>query len=385
MRIGHYQPGIWHQGGISSYVQRVAQGQRAQGHDVFFFDRVPTPPLAKDRPDTAPIVIDSIDALFRKAAELQLDVLNVHGPLDDLPEDHVPTVRTLHGHEPYCPSGSQHLKRSGQPCKRVYSATGCLHGHFIGRCGSIRPQNLMRAFRQTQVEQRVLPQITTITVSRFLKERMVQAGYPEDRIHVLHSPAPAVEEPFQPPPDGLPRFAFVGRIVPQKGLDVLLRGMTQVPDDVQLDVVGDGYVAGEMHALVQELGLSPRVTFHGWCESKRVKTLMQNARALVFPSTWHEPAGLVTLEAAAMGRPVIASRAGGIPEYALDDFALLAPPGDEKALAGHVRQLANDRTRAERMGRAGREVAREMFAEEDFFQKLEVIYMKAIQKERALV
>ena len=67
---------------------------------------------------------------------------------------------------------------------------------------------------------------------------------------------------------------------------------------------------------------------------------MREARAVVFPSVWHEPAGLITLEAAALGRPVIASAVGGIPEYATDAFALRVPPRDVDGLAHAMSQLA---------------------------------------------
>jgi glycosyltransferase involved in cell wall biosynthesis len=93
---------------------------------------------------------------------------------------------------------------------------------------------------------------------------------------------------------------------------------------------------------------------------------MRRARAVVFPSLWHEPAGLVTLEAAAAGRPVIASAVGGIPEYATDAFAERVPPGDAEQLAARIDELARAPERAERMGRRARRVAREQFSMESF-------------------
>jgi glycosyltransferase involved in cell wall biosynthesis len=385
MRIGHYKPALGNQGGKSSYVHRVSEAQAEAGHDVYLLDPCPTPAHMEAQTGASLAVLRSADALFEKAADLQLHVLNLHTPVRSLPEAHVPTVRVLHGHTPYCPSGSQHWKRWDRPCSRTYGTLGCLWGHFVDRCGSIRPQNLQRVFQRTKTEQRVLPQITTITVSRFLKQRMVRAGYPRDRIRVVHSPGPAAKGDFQPPPEGPARFAFVGRIVPQKGLAVLLQAMTHVPQEVHLDVAGDGDLAEEMKELARELGLSDRVAFHGWCTEDEVKTLMHRARAAVFPSTWHEPAGLVSLEAAAYGRPVIASRVGGIPEYATDEYALHVPPNDAERLADRITTLARDRERAERMGRAGRRVARSRFAMPDFLERLDAIYEGVISRESPVV
>ena len=89
---------------------------------------------------------------------------------------------------------------------------------------------------------------------------------------------------------------------------------------------------------------------------------------------------LVTLETAAQGRPVIASRVGGIPEYATDAFAQLVPPNDVEALANRITTLAEDRERAERMGRPGRRVANLRFAMSDFIDELDKLYRQIIEK-----
>ena len=132
--------------------------------------------------------------------------------------------------------------------------------------------------------------------------------------------------------------------------------------DVRLDVAGEGLARKEMQCLAEKLGLSDKVTFHGWVPPETAKKLVEAARAVVFPSLWHEPAGLVTLEAAAYGRPVIASRVGGIPEYAHEDYSMLVEPNDVSGLASAIEQLATDRALAETMGQRGREaVEREFF------------------------
>src|SRR5262249_7230667 len=146
-----------------------------------------------------PIVVRDDHELFQRGQELQLDVLHTHCPVSVLPAGHVPTVRSLHGHSPYCPSGSRFLKRLGQPCDRAYSLGGCLLGHLADRCGSVRPLSMYAGFARTWQEMRVLPQLLVITDSRFLKEQMVRSGYPEDRIFPLRLPPPEVGE-ITPPP-----------------------------------------------------------------------------------------------------------------------------------------------------------------------------------------
>ena len=123
-----------------------------------------------------------------------------------------------------------------------------------------------------------------------------------------------------------------------------------------------------------DLGIDQQVTFHGWCETAKVKDLILQSRAVVVPSIWHEPAGLVTLEAAAAGRAVIASRVGGIPEYADSSFARLVPPNDIPALADELTFFATTPARATEMGRAGLECARTTFSMRSFLNKMHGLY-----------
>jgi len=95
---------------------------------------------------------------------------------------------------------------------------------------------------------------------------------------------------------------------------------------------------------------------------------------VVVPSVWHEPAGLVTLEAAALGRPVVASEVGGIPEYALDAFSLRVPPRDIDALAEAIGHLARNAEQAETMGRRGYGLAQSEFAMDRFLRRLDALY-----------
>jgi glycosyltransferase involved in cell wall biosynthesis len=132
-----------------------------------------------------------------------------------------------------------------------------------------------------------------------------------------------------------------------------------------------------MEELACQLGIENRVIFHGWVDSERVPSLIRDARAVVFPSVWHEPAGLVGLEASANGRALIASRVGGIPEYTEDDSAILIPPGDVNALADAIARLARHPEQAQRMGERGHQLTRSRFSMEHFLRHLESFYEEA--------
>ena len=149
MRIGHYAPQLWAPGGIATYVRRLGVAQADHGHEVFYLSRDATG--TDERVGKTRRVAGDAD-LFRQATVLDLDVLHLHKSVTVLPDDRVPTVRTMHGHQGSCPSASRYLARTGRPCNRVPSLGGCLVGHVLDRCGSVRPRQLAANFARLRHE-----------------------------------------------------------------------------------------------------------------------------------------------------------------------------------------------------------------------------------------
>lgn len=167
-----------------------------------------------------------------------------------------------------------------------------------------------------------------------------------------------------------------GYFITEKGFSYLLKAMArarEVRDDVHLILVGDGPVEAELKAEADRLKLQDRVHFAGLRHD--VDRFMSASDAVIVPSIWQEPAGLVVVEAMATGRPVIASRVGGIPEY-LDEQAcgLLVPPRDEAALADSILELLNHPELSESMGKAGRRRAERFFSMEKWVDDTIAIY-----------
>jgi glycosyltransferase involved in cell wall biosynthesis len=227
---------------------------------------------------------------------------------------------------------------------------------------------------------RVLRDVQAITNSQFLKEQMILSGYAENLINVVYHPAPHLPKYVAPPQENIPRFLFLGRIVPQKGLDWLLHSLGKVTLPVHLDIAGDGYQESEMRLLSQRLKLTDKVTFYGWVNEAKTFQLLQSARALIFPSLWHEPAGLVSLEAAAAGRSVIASRVGGIPEYiAQQQHILLVKPNDIESLAHKIETLALNWSLAKQLGEEGRKMVQDRFSMKQHLEQIMQLYKLAAQ------
>lgn len=140
------------------------------------------------------------------------------------------------------------------------------------------------------------------------------------------------------------RLLYVGRVDDRKGLDTAIRAVARLEAPTSLDIVGKGdevYLA-QLRRLVASLGIEDRVTFSS-ADRAQLADRYRSADALVFPSTWTEPFGLVPVEAMACATPVLATGVGGSGEFLADGVnCLLFPPGDDEALAAAVRRLAGD-------------------------------------------
>ena len=167
----------------------------------------------------------------------------------------------------------------------------------------------------------------------------------------------------------------VGQLIPEKGIDVLLRALALLPPLATVWVVGEGAHAPALQALAAELGVADRTRFLG--PQSNVSPFMQAADCLVCPSVWAEAAGLVNLEGQASGLPVVASRIGGIPEYVADGrTGLLFPPGDHVRLAAQLRRLIEDEGLLQEFGRAARTHAVEHFSADARLKEHLALYEK---------
>jgi glycogen(starch) synthase len=140
------------------------------------------------------------------------------------------------------------------------------------------------------------------------------------------------------------RLLFVGRIDERKGIETLVRALPLLPAEATVELLGQGD-AGEvarLRTIADELGVARRVSF-GSCDRAELSARYTAADAVVFPSTWDEPFGLVPVEAMACATPVVASGTGGSAEFLVDRVnCLLFRAGDETALAEALRLLAGD-------------------------------------------
>jgi colanic acid/amylovoran biosynthesis glycosyltransferase len=230
-----------------------------------------------------------------------------------------------------------------------------------------------------------------LCASEFIRRRLLETGFPESRTHTHYigvdcqiiRPRETFEE--------RPLILHVARLVEVKGTRYLLKAFATVArkhDNVQLLIIGDGTLRQSLQALAASLGMSDRVQFLGARPHAEVLSWMRKAAMLTLPgirttSGREEGLGMVLLEAAATGLPIIGSRVGGIPECILDGrTGFLVPERDESALALRMSELLENPAKRHQMGAAGRALVETRFNIDRQTATLENFYDSLLGAER---
>ncbi len=211
----------------------------------------------------------------------------------------------------------------------------------------------------------------------------------DDRITVVPNGLACDDRSLAPPaqvraelniPADAPLVVCVARLEPEKDIPTLLAAMQTVRETVptaQALVVGDGSQRQALEAQVEERGLAATVHLAGFREDARA--VIRAGDVFVLPSR-AEPFGLVLLEAMALGRPVIATRAGGPCEIVADgETGRLVPPGDPDALASALSALLTEPETRRRLGANGLRRYRERYTAERMAEDAVTVYRRALQ------
>lgn len=245
-----------------------------------------------------------------------------------------------------------HLRRPAIVHTHLFGAD--MWGRVAAICAGIRIRisTEHNVNREHGIAKRLLKQVFSMVTTWFIavsdavkQSMMIEEGIPKKKISVIRNgiqlakviPRPAVA--FSTPI----RLLVVGRLVEQKGVDVLLRALAQVNESWFLQIAGSGEKETEWKALAETLGLSPRIRWLGQYDD--VPALIATSDIFCFPSRW-EGLGLSLLEAAAAGLPILASDLPVFHEIIPQDEAEFAISGDVESFVHALHLLMADSKRA---------------------------------------
>jgi glycosyltransferase involved in cell wall biosynthesis len=178
----------------------------------------------------------------------------------------------------------------------------------------------------------------------FARERALELGLDPERTRVL--PLGVLREPARARAAGpRRRFGFIGTLAPHKGAHVIVEAFRRLAAaDASLEIHGSEAVQPAYVAdLKRRAEGDARIRFHGGFAEGEQDRVLAGIDVLVLPSLWWENSPLTVLEALGAGRPVLASRTGGVPELVADGAGVLVPPGDVAALHDALAAVAAGR------------------------------------------
>jgi glycosyltransferase involved in cell wall biosynthesis len=224
-----------------------------------------------------------------------------------------------------------------------------------------------------------------ICVSEAVKRQHFEVGLPEELLTVI--PDFVDCRHFDPgsagprDPAGPPTMLIMGQLSADKGHRVLLDAMHDVigrAPEARLRIAGRGEEEPRLRAQAGALGLAGRVEFTGFLND--VRGALAQADVFVQPSLW-EGLGLAVLEAMAMGKPVVVSDAGGLPESVVEgETGLVVRAGDAGALGEAILFLIRNPDRAREMGEAGRRRAVEVYDRPRIVERILALYEEVLSE-----
>lgn len=374
-----------HKGGEDSVFLAEGNLLRENGHEVLEYTK------SNDSIKQHGSIRVAIDAIWSNQSYKELrntfrdskpDVVHVHNYTPRISPaifhaahaENVPIVQTLHNFRMVCVDGM--LMRNGAICEKCVEKRvkwpGVMHGCYRNsRLASATVASLLSIHHALGTWHNKVTRYITLT--NFQRNKMITAGYPAERLVVKPNFCPDSEMGAASSADRN-RGMFVGRLSPEKGIDILVdaAGKCSTP----IDLVGSGPKLEDVQAAAPD-----NLHVHGYVSDEDMRGVQETALFLVLPSIVYEGFPMVIPEAFSMGIPIIASRHGGMQEIIEDGVTgLHFTPGDGNDLAAKIKWASDNPEKMREFGRNARHVYETKFSPTQNLDILTGIYRDAIEE-----
>jgi glycosyltransferase involved in cell wall biosynthesis len=217
-----------------------------------------------------------------------------------------------------------------------------------------------------------------IAVSKFNFQKHSLKESLKDKLVHLYNFFPGLEE-TKPNPIKGNYFLYYGRLSNEKGLNTLISAFSKLDDRFQLKVIGTGPLKEDLEVTVKNLGVN-NIEFHGYKNGDELNQLIKNSSFVIVPSEWYENNPLTIVEGYSMGKPVIGSNAGGIPELISDNNTgyLFEMSNLNSLIQKIVSAQSLNQLEYDNMSKKARQFADHHFSDEVHYKKLIDIYKEML-------
>lgn len=292
----------------------------------------------------------------------------------------VPVAMTLRDVRMMCPAGTLRLNAESY-CQKELCVGGSALNCVTHRCynKSLSQSVLVTAEFQFRKFQGLFNTVSRfITPSQALADLGIRAGVPAEKLAVVPNfiEDRFFEEAFSDKPGEY--FLYAGRLSKEKGVQDILTALAGLPREIPLHIVGTGPDETDLKALCETHGLT-NVVFRGFLSGQDLVDAYRGCIASIIPANWFEVFGRTIVETFALGRPVIGSAVGGIPEIIEPGVnGYLIPPGDQKTLQEAMRELYENPELASQMSRNARQKAEREYRGEVHLKRLLQVYEQVV-------
>jgi len=233
---------------------------------------------------------------------------------------------------------------------------------------TVHPPIGMTSLPETMVRRILAENDIIVAVSRSQKNDIDHFLGDDSKTRVIHNGIPPIATQVLPLPFKPAVVLCIGRLHKTKGFDVALKACAKVlaerPGSIKVIIAGNGPERENLQDLSEEFGTAAELfEFRGWVDPDEVAVILNQGTIVLMPSVWDEPFGLVAAQAAQMGRPVIGSNIGGIPEVVVDKkTGLLVQPGNVDELADAMLFLLTNAEFTITLGENARKIAKDRFS-----------------------
>lgn len=321
---------------------------------------------------------DAVKSIRQLLKDTDLDLAHFHiyygkltaSILEVLKRDGIPLIQTLHEYKLTCPVYS-HLSNDEicEACegKHFWRALPkrCNRGSLARTALSVTESYISKMLGAVKKFDHF------ISVSHFLRKKMISHGIPEDKISTVHN--------FVDVSDVTPNFSegeyilYFGRVHRSKGILTLIEAAVPLTD-VPIYIVGDGEAIPEVQQIIEKNGCK-HIHLLGFKQGDELRELIQNSICTVLPSEWYENCPMSVLESYAYGKPVIGADIGGIPELIVDGVdGYLVPSGEQETLRDRLLWMSEHKDDAAEMGRIGRYKMETEFNADIHYERIMNVY-----------
>lgn len=299
--------------------------------------------------------------------------------IDPIKKKNIPIIFTAHDVQAICPAILM-LDNNKEICEK------CMNGKYINsvkkKCiKNSKLKSILGAvegkyYRTQKIYTKKINKI--ISPSQFYRTKLIEDGIEENKIVALHNFININEYNIEKEDEG---FAlYIGRLSKEKGILNLIKAIALL-NEGELRIAGDGSEKQKIIDFIQENKLENRVKLLGFLNKNEVKEQIRKCRFVVVPSIWYENCPYSIIETLMIGKPVIGSNIGGIPELIENGQNGFTYKYDNiQELANYIEKLYKNKELAEELGNNAQKQAKELYSKNSYYEKIIKIYTDVIKE-----